>query len=76
MPKKPRKPTLAKAIAQRIVAAREAKGWTQAQLAEAAGKQQTWLCRIERGETVPQLRNILDIAAALNLDPSELTKPC
>ncbi len=51
---------------------RESRGWTQAQMAEAAGLSGTYLGIIERGENVPTLSVILQIAAALKLHPSEL----
>jgi transcriptional regulator with XRE-family HTH domain len=51
---------------------RESRGWTQAQLAEAADVSSTYLGIIERGENVPTLSVILQIAAALKLHPTEL----
>lgn len=51
---------------------REQRGLTQAQLAEAAELSSTYLGIIERGENVPTLTVILQIAAALDLHPMEL----
>jgi transcriptional regulator with XRE-family HTH domain len=51
---------------------REQRGLTQAQLAEAAELSSTYLGIIERGENVPTLTVILQIAAALDLHPVEL----
>ncbi len=51
---------------------REERGLTQAQLAEAAELSSTYLGIIERGENVPTLTVILQIAGALDLHPMEL----
>jgi transcriptional regulator with XRE-family HTH domain len=51
---------------------REARGLTQAQLAEGASLSPTYLGIIERGENVPTLSVVLQIAAALELHPMEL----
>ena len=51
---------------------REDRGWTQAQLAEAAGLSSTYLGILERGENVPTLSVVLQIADALELHPKEL----
>ena len=51
---------------------REERGLTQAQVAEAADLSATYLGIIERGENVPTLTVILQIAAALGLHPREL----
>lgn len=51
---------------------REARGLTQALLAEAAGLSATYLGILERGENVPTLSVILQLAEALDLHPVEL----
>jgi transcriptional regulator with XRE-family HTH domain len=51
---------------------REERGLTQAQVAEAAELSSTYLGIIERGENVPTLTVILQIAKALDLHPMEL----
>ncbi len=51
---------------------REERGLTQAQLAEAAELSATYLGIIERGENVPTLTVILQLATALDLHPMEL----
>jgi transcriptional regulator with XRE-family HTH domain len=51
---------------------RESRGLTQAQLSEAANLSSTYLGILERGENVPTLSVILQIAAALELHPMEL----
>jgi transcriptional regulator with XRE-family HTH domain len=51
---------------------REERGLTQAQLAETAELSATYLGIIERGENVPTLSVILQIASALDLHPMDL----
>jgi len=51
---------------------REERQLTQAQLAEACGLSSTYLGIIERGENVPTLTVVLQIAAGLGLHPMEL----
>lgn len=51
---------------------REERRLTQAQLAEAAELSATYLGIIERGENVPTLSVILQIASALDLHPVDL----
>ncbi len=51
---------------------REQRGWTQEQLAEGAQISATYLGILERGENVPTLSVILQLATALDLHPMEL----
>jgi transcriptional regulator with XRE-family HTH domain len=51
---------------------REERGLTQAQLAEAASVSSTYLGIIERGENVPTLSVILQLAKGLQVHPMEL----
>jgi transcriptional regulator with XRE-family HTH domain len=51
---------------------RQERRLTQAQLAEASDLSSTYLGIIERGENVPTLTVILQIAAGLGLHPMEL----
>ena len=53
---------------------REDRGLTQAQLAEAAQLSSTYLGIIERGENVPTLSVIVQLASALDLHPAELVR--
>ena len=55
-----------------VRAFREKRGLTQAQLAEAADLSPTYLGILERGENVPTLSVILQIASGLGLHPMEL----
>lgn len=53
---------------------REARGLTQEQLAESAEVSATYIGFVERGDNVPTLTIIIQIAAALNVRPSELLR--
>ncbi len=48
------------------------RGFSQEELADASGLDRTYVGGIERGERNPTLKNIVRLAAALNLEPSEL----
>jgi transcriptional regulator with XRE-family HTH domain len=51
---------------------RAERGLTQAQLAEAASVSSTYLGIVERGENVPTLTVILQLATGLDMHPMEL----
>jgi transcriptional regulator with XRE-family HTH domain len=53
---------------------REARGLTQEALAEAAGISATYVGFIERGDSIPTLSVILQVAAALSVRPAELLR--
>jgi transcriptional regulator with XRE-family HTH domain len=60
--------------AERLKALRVARGWTQAQLAEAAGITQGTYSRIERGESKGSLAETMSaLERALSLAPGALT---
>jgi transcriptional regulator with XRE-family HTH domain len=46
---------------------REARGWTQAQLAQNAGYSQGTISRIETGKTVPAVGVLLDVLRPLSV---------
>ena len=48
------------------------RGWTQEQLADAAGRHWTYIGGIERGERNVTLQVIADLASALRVDIGEL----
>jgi XRE family transcriptional regulator, regulator of sulfur utilization len=50
---------------------REQRGWTQEQLAEGAQISATYLGILERGENVPTLSVILQLASALEVHPMD-----
>jgi len=47
-------------------------GWSQEKLAEACGLHRTYIGAVEREERNVSLENIVEIARALNVRPSEL----
>lgn len=53
---------------------RELRGMTQEQLAEEADVSATYIAFVERGDNVPTLTIILQIASALGVRPSELLR--
>jgi len=62
-------------IGERLRALREENLLTQAQLGEAAGVSRDQVSRIERNEVDPRFSTIRKLAAALGVDPRELTRP-
>ncbi len=63
---------LAKTIGEAARAAREAKGWSQADAAEAVGISLEFYGRIERGGTLPATPTLRSIAAALGASADAL----
>ncbi len=55
-----------------LVEARKAKGLTQAELATALGKPQSFVAKYENGERRLDVIEFVDIAAALNMSSSDL----
>jgi transcriptional regulator with XRE-family HTH domain len=53
---------------------RELRGMTQEQLAEEAEVSATYIGFVERGDNVPTLTIIIQIASALGVRPSELLR--
>ena len=53
---------------------REEKGLTQEELAERAGISATYVGFIERGDNVPTLTIVIQIASALRVRPSDLLR--
>jgi transcriptional regulator with XRE-family HTH domain len=68
-------------VGERIRAAREAKGWSQAELAAGLGVTVTTISRWERGTAVPQrsvlrtLSRALDCSPELSSDPVSTPRP-
>lgn len=69
---KPPVSTATAAFGQRVRAHREALGYSLERLAEHTTLHWSYLGQVERGQTNLTLHNILKIAAALDIDPSEL----
>lgn len=57
---------------ERITAARKARGWTQAQLAEAIGLSRNYVWMIENGDRTPTDRTIADICRVLGVNENWL----
>jgi transcriptional regulator with XRE-family HTH domain len=53
---------------------REARGWTQEELAERAEMNASYLGFVERGDNVPTLTIIIQIAEGLRVKPEELLR--
>ena len=63
------------AMGQKIRRLREASGFTQEKLAEAAGVGRVTLIRIEKGEQSPKYDTLIALAQAMQRHPSELFLP-
>ena len=63
------------AIGQRIRAERAKLGYTQVELAERTGIERSKIAKIESGVRSIQSEEAAGLAAALNLDPSDLLVP-
>ncbi len=61
------KDKLKKLIGQRIVELRTQKGWSQADLARACGKDRQAIEKLENGKVNPTLFSLLEIANALEI---------
>lgn len=48
--------------------------WTQEQLAELAGLSKQFICNIECGRTIPSLKTVLSLCAALDVEPNDLLR--
>lgn len=53
---------------------REARGWTQEELAERANMNASYLGFVERGDNVPTLTIIIQIAEGLRAEPADLLR--
>jgi len=61
-------------IGQRVQTRRKALGLTQERVAEQAELSPTFVAKIEAGVKTPSLGTIIDLAAALDLDPADLVR--
>lgn len=50
-----------------LIAARKRRGWTQAEVANAAGMKQSAVARLESGDRDPQMSTVLGVAQALGV---------
>lgn len=72
MPRSPHPASPTVAFGRHVRARRLQLGISQETLAEAAGLHRTYVGSVERGERNIALLNILRLASALDLDPTEL----
>jgi transcriptional regulator with XRE-family HTH domain len=63
---------LQQTIANRVKSLRKAAGLTQEQLAEKAGMGPEYLSRLETAQRIPSLETIVELAAALDVEPVDL----
>ena len=61
-----------RALIEQLVAARQEKGWRQADLAARLGHHQQFISRVETGERRIDFIEFADIARVLDLDLAEL----
>ena len=66
------KKTVQQAFGERVRQLRKARGWSQEELGEHAGKHWTYVGGIERGERNPTLLVIADLAKAFGVPMREL----
>jgi putative transcriptional regulator len=69
---KVKKNELKKKIGLRIIQLREKKGWSQADLARACGKDRQAVEKLENGKVNPTLYSLFEIAQALQVNCKEL----
>jgi transcriptional regulator with XRE-family HTH domain len=76
MPPRTKKDRTKEAIAfgKRVRALREARKWTQEELAEAAGMNWLQVGHIERGASDPKLSTICKLAKALRMEAGDLLR--
>jgi ribosome-binding protein aMBF1 (putative translation factor) len=65
----------AASVGEGVRRARQARGWTQVQLAEAAGLSPNYVARLERGELGPSFFVANQLCESLGIDVNELLHP-
>jgi len=68
------KEELNKKVGQRIVELRTKKGWSQADLARACGKDRQSIEKLENGKVNPTLYTLFELAQALEVSLQKLTQ--
>jgi ribosome-binding protein aMBF1 (putative translation factor) len=66
--------TFAALVGEGVRRARQARGWTQAQLAEAAGFSSNYIARLERGELGPSFFVANQLCNTLGVDVGEIAQ--
>lgn len=61
-------------VGRNVRALRQAKGWSQEELAFASGLHRTYVSGVERGVRNPTILILGQIAGALEIEPAELLK--
>ena len=74
MSRRKRRQPDAELFGQIVRAHREAHGWTQEELAERANMNASYLGFVERGDNVPTLTIILQLAEGLEVSPADLLR--
>jgi transcriptional regulator with XRE-family HTH domain len=74
MQRKGAKPSARSTLARNLRAARQRLGFSQEELADAAGLHRTYVGSVERGERNVSIDNVARLAAALGLDAADLLK--
>lgn len=64
-----------RAIGTRLRSRRRAVGWSQQQLAAAAGLARTYVSDIEQGRANITLDTLFTLAACLSVEPAEILQP-
>jgi transcriptional regulator with XRE-family HTH domain len=67
-------PSLIRGFGHGVRQLREARGWSQEQLAEQAGLNRSFVGEIERGEVTVSLSTVAKLSRAFELTPSTLVK--
>ena len=63
---------LRKQISEWLTAQRLLSGLTQAELAKALGRQQSYVSKVENGEQQLEMLEFIEICAKLSVDPTEI----
>ncbi len=75
MPKSSRIQTILRYIAANVRRLRTARGWTQAELAKASGRDVRHIQILETGDANPTVKVLVTVADALGVAPSDLFAP-
>ncbi len=68
----PRRKSFSSRLGARLRARRQARGWSQAKLAESVGVTPNYVGILERGEKLPTLDTLVALSRALDVSPADL----